>query len=467
MIKKIIGTCLLCFLLIAVQAQKTKEEIQKEQQQLKNELITLNKTLGDIKANKKQSLGQLALVQKKIETRQRLINNMNSEIGRLNNDIYQNSLEIYRLKKELDTLKLNYSKSLVFAYKNRSNYDYLNFIFSATSFNDAIKRVAYLKSYRQFRETQVTAITQTQQLMQEKIGMLTNNKTQKNTALKDQNSQLVILEDDKKEKDQVVQQLKGKEKDIAAQIKNRQQTQVKLQAALQAIIRREIETAKKKAEQERIAKLKADAEKQKKLIEDQKKADAAKNASANNNSGKTNATPVPEKVAEKVPEKNNNAVVAVPVTKSNRVYSPFETTTEGLNESINFETNRGRLPWPASSGFVSIHFGKYELSKTLHGVCDGIEISLPAGSNVTSVADGEVSSVFDLGGEQAVIVRHGKYFTTYSHLSSVNVNKGQQIKPGTVIGKAAMGDTGDGMLLFMVANEKGAPLDPEAWLRRR
>jgi murein DD-endopeptidase MepM/ murein hydrolase activator NlpD len=72
-----------------------------------------------------------------------------------------------------------------------------------------------------------------------------------------------------------------------------------------------------------------------------------------------------------------------------------------------------------------------------------------------------------LGGEQAVVVRHGKYFTTYSHLSSVNVTRGQEIKAGTTIGRAASDENGGGMVLFMVSNEKGSPQNPMTWLRRR
>ena len=53
---------------------------------------------------------------------------------RLDDNIYLDQLQINHLKLQLDTLKQNYAKSLVFAYKNRSNYDYLNFIFSATNF---------------------------------------------------------------------------------------------------------------------------------------------------------------------------------------------------------------------------------------------------------------------------------------------------------------------------------------------
>jgi septal ring factor EnvC (AmiA/AmiB activator) len=126
------------------------------------------------------------------------------------------------------------------------------------------------------------------------------------------------------------------------------------------------------------------------------------------------------------------------------------------------------MPWPVDAGSVAIHFGPYTIPETkLRGQSDGIVISLPVGANVKAISDGEVSSVFDLGGEQAVVVRHGKYFTSYSHLSSANVSRGQAVRAGTVVGKAATNDDGEGEILFMVTNEKGAPLNPEGWLRRR
>ena len=445
MIKKlVIGLFAFAFSL-NVNAQETKEDIQKRQQQLLQEISELNGTLSEIKKNKKQSLGQLALVQRKISTRQELIRSINKELHRLNDTIYFNQIKIYRYKKELDTLKDQYAKSLVFAYKNRSNYDYLNFLFSATSFNDAVKRVAYLKSYRQYRETQVNSILKTEQLLQDQIEMLNSNKTEKNNSLKDQSKQLDVLEDDKKEKDQVVKQLKGQEKDIAAQIKQKEKTRQKLQVALQAVIRREIEAAKKK-EQERLAE-----EKRKQQLA------AGNNANAN--------APAP---ADNTAKNNSGSSGVVTPNKTNRVYSPFESTTEETNVSINFENNRGRLPWPADQGFVSTHFGRYQVPGTkLWGDMPGIEISLPLGSNIKAVADGVVSAIFDLGSGQTVVIRHGKYFTTYNNLSSAAVSKGQEIKAGKVLGKAAMGTNGDGQIIFMVTNDKNVNLDPESWLKSR
>ncbi len=452
MIKKLVVSLLAFTFFFTVKAQETKEDIQRKQQQLLQEISDLNNTLNRIKKNKKQSLGQLALVQRKIEARQELITNINKDLRRINDNIYFNQLQIYRLKKELDTLKDQYAKSLVFAYKNRSNYDYLNFLFSAATFNDAIKRAAYLKSYRQYRETQVNSILKTQQLVEQQIAALNSNRVEKNTSLKEQGKQLTVLEDDRKEKDQVVKQLKGQEKDIATQIKEKEKTRLKLQQALQAVIRREIEAAKKK-EQERLAKLRAEEERKKKLAQQQP------NAGADNNAGATeNAIP-----------KNEGAVTGVVTpSKTNRVYSPFESTTEETNVSINFENNRGRLPWPADQGYVSTHFGSYQVPGTqLKGYMPGIEISMPVGSNIKAVADGLVSMVFDLGGSQNVVVRHGKYFTTYSNLSSANVEKGQEIKAGKILGKAAVGLSGEGQIIFMVTNDKNVNLDPERWLKSK
>lgn len=450
MCKKLVFTFLVIFIATAGYSQQTKEEIQKKQQDLQRELADLNNTLSRIKKSKTQSIGQLTLVQKKIKAREELIRNISKELRKINDEIYTNSLEINKYRQELDTLKANYAKSLVFAYKNRSSYDYLNFIFSANTFNDAVKRIAYLKSYKQYRETQVDNIVKTQQLLQSKINALANSKTEKNSTLKEQGQQLQKMEDDRKEKDQVVKQLKSQEKGLASQIADKEKTRRKLQQALQVIIRREIAEAKRK-EKERQEQLAKQAEEERK-----KNAAAQANAAGADNVAK-NAAP-------------ENTPVAKTTTppKSNRSYSPFESTEEGLTMSLNFENNRGQLPWPVNSGFVSIHFGVYEIPGTsLKGSNDGIDISLPAGSTVKSVADGEVASVFDLGGEQTVVIRHGKYFTTYSHLGSVSVNKNDNVKAGTVIGKSAADQNGEGLLTFMVTNDKGGFLDPESWLKPR
>jgi septal ring factor EnvC (AmiA/AmiB activator) len=443
MLKQIFLVFIFSALVFTSFAQQNKEELQRKQQQLMREIGDLNNTLKEIRKSKKQSLAELEIFKRKIRAREELIHGINREVKGLDNNIYLSTLEINKLRKELDTLKHEYAQSLVFAYKNRSNYDYLNFIFSAQSFNDAIKRITYLKSYRQYREKQVENINKTQQLIEQKIASLNNSKTEKSVALQNQGKELQVLEGDKKEQDNVVAKLKSKEGDIAQEIKKREKVRQQMRNALAIIIRREQKEAMERA---RIAKQKEDER-----IRREREAE--------------NATrPANPKVTPKTEERRTET--AKP--KTNRTYSPFESTEEGKSESISFESGKGRLPWPVDAGYVSIHQGTYALPGTqLKGVSDGITISLPVGSTVKAVADGEVSQVFDLGGEQAVLVRHGKYFTTYSHLSSVNVSRGQKVRAGTPVGRSAANDEGEGEVQFMVSNESGAFLNPESWLRRR
>jgi len=443
------------FIIIATVAfaqPQGKEDLQKKEADLKKEILELNASLERIQKNKKASVAQVAAVQQKIAAREALIGNINKQVKLLVEDIYKNELEIYRLKKELDTLKIKYAQSIVFAYKNRSNYQYLNFLFSATNFNDAIKRVTYLKSYRTLRETQVDNIVKTQSVLQNKIGELSNSKKEQGVVLKAQQGHLQDLEQDKKQKAQVVKDLKGQEKEISAQIRKKELQRQQMKNAIAAIIKREIAEAERKAKLAREKEI-ADA---KKLKEQQTKDGLI----AKTTPSTATTTPTKPKVSEPVTGMTTAG-------STSREYSKLESTDELKVISINFEKNRGNLPWPVGLGTVVIPFGPYDAGGKLKGYSDGIEIGLPMGSSVKSVADGKISYAGDVGGEMVVIVKHGKYFTTYSHLSEILVTKDQEIKAGSLLGKSGSGDDGQGTLLFMVTNDKNVNLNPKSWLKAR
>ncbi|MES2330195.1 MAG: peptidoglycan DD-metalloendopeptidase family protein [Bacteroidota bacterium] len=442
MFKKLFSILILVLAMAVSASAQTKEELQKKEQELQKEIADLNRSLNETQSNKKLSLKQLAIIKKKINKREELVNSINRQVRQMDETIFLNERDIYRLRKELDTLKVKYAKSIVFAYKNRSSYEYLNFLFSAGSFNDAIKRVTYLKSYRQNRETQASTIVKSDQLLQTKIQDLSVNKKERLTALLAQSEQLKVLQADKKEQDQVVNDLKGKEKELGKQISDKEKQRQKVQAATAAVIRRAIEDARKKADA---------AAKQEKL-------DVAKN----------NTTTAPANTPKNTKPATNEPVTGVTTTARDRTYTPLESTPDGREMSINFENNKGRLPWPVSTGEITAHFGTEPIPGTkLKRKTDGIEISLPVGSTVKSIADGKVLYASDVDGEPLIIVQHGKYFCGYNHLSSVSVSKDQLVKAGTVLGKSGTSIDGEGVLLFMISNDKSVPLNPEPWLKPR
>lgn len=420
-------TSLLMFVLMTFQGySQTREELEKKRREIQQEINELQQAQSNVTKDKKASISQLKLIEKKLRSRYAVIDNLNDEMHLIDNTIFSNNREIYRLQKQLDTLKMQYAKTIEYAYKNRSSYDMMNFIFTASSFNDAIRRIAYLKSYRQYRDEQAQNINKTQQELSQKIGLLTQNKKEKGKVLDEQNKQKQILEVEKQEKNQFVTKLKAREKEIEKEMAAKKKVERSLQNAIAAIVKREIEAARRKAE------------------EDAKKL-AAKNAST--------ATPklTPTDTKTSGPRKENI----------------LENTPEVTKVSVGFENNRGNLPWPVDQASVSAGFGRQKIEGTsLIEDNIGITIQTNAGANVKAVFEGVVTSVYDVAGSQTITIKHGKYFTTYYNLSSVAVAKGANVRMGQSIGRAGTNDDGDGEILFVV-NIESTFVNPELWLKSK
>jgi septal ring factor EnvC (AmiA/AmiB activator) len=253
---------------------------------------------------------------------------------------------------------------------------------------------------------------------------------EKKMAIQNQAKQVEVLQGQKKEKDEAVSELKSKEKELKKEIASKQKRDIQLKNAIIAIVRREA----KKAEEEAKAKAKAN-----------ENATSTDVSSANTNTKNTATTPAA------------------------RPKSYLDLNAEDVKLNASFESNRGKLPWPVDNGVVSIHFGRYVVEGTgIKGDNPGITIATPSsGMAVRSVFNGEIVGVFNLGDGMAVTIRHGKYFTTYSNLTSVNVGKGMDVATGQAIGKAGQSDDGSGGQIDFILMIESKNVNPEPWLRRR
>jgi septal ring factor EnvC (AmiA/AmiB activator) len=428
-LRKITFIMLGAFLVVTAAQGQSREELEKQRKQIQQEIQELQRAQSSITKDKKASLGQLSLIQRKLAKRNAVINNINAQVRLIDNNIYNNNREIYRLQKQIDTLKEHYGRTIEYAYKNRSNYDMLNFIFSATSFNDAVRRVSYLKSYRSYRDEQVANINKTKEMLQGRIVALNNNKKEKSQVLVEQSKELKTLEEEKNEKNQYLSKIKAREKEINKDLDAKKRLDRNLQNAIASIVRREIEAARKKA------------------------ADEAKRLAAANAN-----TPAAKPAAK--PESSTSAKAPAP-----RKANVLESTPEVTRVSVGFENNRRNLPWPVDKASVTSSFGRKKIEgTTLIEDNIGLTLGVQTGASVKAVFEGIVSSIYDVAGSQTVTIKHGKYFTTYYNLTSVSVSKGTEVKMGQVIGRAGDNDDGEGEILFVVNNEAKFE-NPELWLK--
>ncbi|HEV8080643.1 MAG TPA: hypothetical protein VGP43_08025, partial [Chitinophagaceae bacterium] len=310
--------------------QINKSELQKQRQQLKKEIEETESILNQTKKTAKENLGQLSLINRRLDLQGNVIDNITGELKFIETDIYSSQREVNKLARVLDTLKQEYAQSMVYAYKNRNSYDFLSFIFSSSSFNDAIKRITYLKSYRTYREQQGENIARTQQLLQQRIDELSGNKQKKKNALQEKNKEVNMLEKQQAEKENLIVKLKGRQKELSAQINNKRRQDAKVRGMISEMIKKEIALARRKAEYER-----KEREKEAYLEAAKNKANAPitkPGTTVNNaNTPVTNAAPKNKPVVIKEPRKSESVLVT---SDADRVLD------------ASFERNRGSLPWP-------------------------------------------------------------------------------------------------------------------------
>ena len=435
MIKTLFNIVIFSVFSVSVQAQETREDLEKQRAQLKKEMEQTQKMLNSNKAKTKENLVQWKLINDKVNLQNRLIENISKDINILDNNIYTNQREISRYNKLLDTLKEEYAKSMVYAYKNRNNYNFLSFIFSAASFNDAIKRVAYLKYYRSFREKQGENILRTQALRKLRINELGDVKVKKTEILQTKDKEMSALETQKQEKDRIMNELKKQGKQLYNQLTAFKKQNAKVERAIAAAINKAREDAKKAA----IKKAKEDEIKK---------------------------TVLPNTNTKTITTVETNPV-KVTTKKTEAVKAPESVLLNAGNFALNenFIKNKGSLPWPVDKGVTIMHFGTNKLPSGSTIVVTGLTVATEIGSNIKAVFDGVVSYVAFIEDMEVVIIQHGKYFSTYSNLGSVTVKSGQNVKTGQIIGKAAANLDGIGAIDFYLSDEKNS-IDPERWLKR-
>jgi septal ring factor EnvC (AmiA/AmiB activator) len=399
----------------------TRAELEREKAQLQRQLEEANAHLEEIRKNKNLTVRQVQLLQNKISLRDRLIENLNDEISLIDRDIRRAYSDIQALEQDLDTLKAEYARQVVYTYKNRSMYDYLNFILSANSFNQALHRYAYLKRLRDYRRHQVQSIIQTEALLKEKISLLSASKQERTQALSAQQKQMEQLERERKEKNQLLLTLKGREKQILADIEAKRRAQQKLDATLAILIRREIEEARRKAAEEAA------------------RAKAATASTAARSASEANASP------------------AAALT---------ETPEEKLISS-NFEGNMGRLPWPVEKGYISDPYGRHQhpVLSYVEVENNGVNIDTEKGAVARAVFEGDVvTATFDQYNRWTVILRHGQYFTVYSNLLKPLVKAGEHVHTKQPVGIVYTNDESGETYLHFLIYKGTESMNPALWL---
>ncbi|MBO5843948.1 MAG: peptidoglycan DD-metalloendopeptidase family protein [Bacteroidales bacterium] len=388
----------------------------------------MNKILNETKKTKKMSTSELRVLEKKIAQRKKLIKNINSQMGMLNNEIKSTQQSIGELCKEIAVLKESYAQMLRYAQKNKTNTDKLLFIFSSKDYKEAYQRYIFFRQFGDLQKEKLTQIQSKTNELSKRTNELELKRNNQEKLLQQELKNSNALDKEKKEKQKTVNQLQKKEKQLAKNLQDKQKQVKKLQQQIDNAIAAEV-----KKQQELAAKKKKQME--------------AKSTSGNSKEVAAN------KAAIETAKKKNYTIA---------------TTPEEVALSSSFEANKGKLPWPTSQGVIVSQYGVHKHPEVKGAVIEnkGIDIRTTKGSSVRSIFKGEVSRIAKgPNGLLVVIIRHGEYMSVYANLKSVSVKNGQKVDTKQTIGIVSTNEDGVSEYKFQIF--KGTHhLNPSIWLSK-
>lgn len=265
------------FLFTFFSGQK-KEQLQKQNAELKKQIASINSNLAKTQQQSKLSVAYLNEVEKKIQLREKVFTNTQKEKKLIEDEIYLRQLEINRQNRELAVLRKNYAEVLVKAYKNKGVQNKVTFILSSKNLGEALRRVQYLKDYSDYQDKKAAEISTAAKVLLENIALRQKAVKDKETILSNQQKDLLTIEAEKKTKQNLLAEFKKNEVQLTAELQQKQTESKKLEGQIRSIIAEEIRIAKakeaerKKEEAEKIRLAKIAAEREKARIDAENKA---------------------------------------------------------------------------------------------------------------------------------------------------------------------------------------------------
>jgi septal ring factor EnvC (AmiA/AmiB activator) len=398
---------------------QSRKELERLRSKKEKEIAITKKKLEETKKKKEKSEEVLYALRNQITQKRELAGIYHTELEKIDIEITHLNEDVQALDFEIDKLRREFAKLVVQGYKKRDAASKINFLFSANTFPETVRRFIYLKKLLGFRKKQLVLIEDKKAEKAENLAATEQIKAEKLGIVKRNDQIQTELEEDENSAEVLISHLQIKESTLQTDLRKKEKAYRELDAAIKRAIEKEIEIARKKAE----------AEKQKELARLREK----------NKAEKSKGTNKPEE--KYVPPVSNDG----------------------------FGKMRSRLPWPLSNGQISQGFGSHR-HPTLPDVTvinNGVNIRGSSGSAVKCVYEGEVSAILQIPGMQnTVLIKHGDFFTVYAKLESVSVKKGDKVKTNQNIGTLGTDSDGKTELHFEVwqGNQR---MDPESWLYKR
>ncbi len=237
--RRILYIVIVCVLPLMLLQAQTVKELQKQQDKLKKEITETNKLLQQTTKSKTATVTKLELLNKNINNQKRLIRNLNREINALDKEMLALGERRTTLKQEQERLKDDYARMCRESHFSRMQQSPLLFLLSSDSFRQLGRRVRYMQEMSAYRRDQVKRIEEVQEEIDTQNALLKENRKQKAGTMAAEQRERDNLARDERKQQQMLKQLKSKEKNLQADLKKKQKKVNDLNNKIEQMVRQQ------------------------------------------------------------------------------------------------------------------------------------------------------------------------------------------------------------------------------------
>lgn len=223
---------------------QTRAELEELRRKNLQEIEYVDRMLKTTASQKNESLNELRVIGKKLNLREKLINEYGQEISLLEYRIQLNSLATEMLEQDLNELKNEYARSIVSAYKATKGTPALAFILSSSDFNQGYKRLKYIQQVAKYRRKETETIETIYMELQSTRERLEKDRRNVSDLKNKEVRQKQMLSQEQNRKERLVTTLSRKEKQLKQELDEKR----RIARQIEKEIERLIEEERKKSE---------------------------------------------------------------------------------------------------------------------------------------------------------------------------------------------------------------------------
>jgi septal ring factor EnvC (AmiA/AmiB activator) len=223
---------------------QTLDELRKRKEKTQKEIEYLNSLINETGENTRATVNKLSMLNQQIELRNNLIIDYNTQLSMLQKSIGENMQTIQSMNDDLATLRARYEAMIKQAFRNRGNYSQLVFLLSSANFNQAYKRMFYIRQMARYRKKQSEEIEMLKASLETQTVELNNKKKEQTEILNQQMAETSKLNLEKEKQAGYQKQLQKKEKELKRKLQEQQRLERKLQEGIERLIAQEVKKSK-------------------------------------------------------------------------------------------------------------------------------------------------------------------------------------------------------------------------------